>query len=108
MAYAKDTLYRRWNTQHGGVYVPVTEDTPPNPYLRDVPERDITTPSGRQLTLLNHAYMIRQVYEMDPNGPEGHLVADRGEQAEILAVAEHAGRRAEPPGGLRDSHERRF
>jgi len=75
MAYAKDTLYRRWNTQHGGVYVPVTEDTPPNPYLRDVPERDITTPSGRQLTLLNHAYMIRQVYEMDPNGPEGHLVA---------------------------------
>ena len=75
MAYAKDTLYRRWNTEHGGVYAPVTITTPPNPYLQDVPERDITTPSGRQLTLLNHAYMIRQVYEMEPNGPEGHLVA---------------------------------
>ena len=75
MAYAKDTLYRRWNTEHGGVYAPVTVTTPPNPYLQDVPERDITTPTGRQLTLLNHAYMIRQVYEMDPNGPEGHLVA---------------------------------
>jgi hypothetical protein len=49
-AYAKDALYRRWNTQHGGVYVTVTEATPPNPYLLDVRERDITTPSGRQLT----------------------------------------------------------
>jgi len=74
-AYAKDALYRRWNTQHGGVYVPVTMTTPPNPFLQDVPERDIQTPTGRRLTLLNHAYMIRQVYEMDPNGPEGHLVA---------------------------------
>jgi len=76
-AYAKDALYRRWNTQHGGVYAPVTAATPPNPYLVDVPEREIRTPSGRLLTLLNHAYMIRQVYEMDGNGPEGHLVASR-------------------------------
>jgi len=74
-AYAKDALYRRWNTEHGGVYVPVTMTTPANPYLIDVPERDITTPSGRRLTLINHAYMIRQVYEMDQSGPEGHLVA---------------------------------
>ena len=48
---------------------------PPKPYLVNVPERDIRTPSGRPLTLLNHAYMIRQVYEMDQTGPEGHLVA---------------------------------
>jgi two-component sensor histidine kinase len=74
-AYAKDALYRRWNTEHGGVYVPVNADTPPNPYLDGVAERDITTPSGRQLTLMNHAYMVRQVYEMDQHGPEGHLVA---------------------------------
>jgi two-component sensor histidine kinase len=74
-AYAKDALYRRWNTEHGGVYVPVTDTTPPNPYLVNVLERDIKTPSGRLLTLLNHAYMVRQVYEMDQTGPEGHLVA---------------------------------
>jgi two-component sensor histidine kinase len=74
-AYAKDALYRRWNTEHGGVYVPVTMTTPANPYLIGVPERDITTPSGRRLTLINHAYMIRQVYEMEQNGPGGHLVA---------------------------------
>jgi len=74
-AYEKDTLYRRWNSEHGGVYVPVTKDTRPNPALQSLPERDIETPSGRQLTLVNHAYMIRQVYEMNPNGPEGRLVS---------------------------------
>ncbi len=62
--FEKDILYRRWASRHGGVYVPVTESTPPNPYLSHVPERDITTPSGRQLTLINPAYMTRQVFEM--------------------------------------------
>ncbi|MDH4319680.1 MAG: DUF3365 domain-containing protein, partial [Desulfobulbaceae bacterium] len=61
----KDILYRRWNALHGGVYVPVTEKSPPNPYLDPlVGERDISTPSGRRLTLVNPAYMIRQVYEL--------------------------------------------
>lgn len=65
IAFEKDILYRRWNAGHGGVYVPVTEETPPNPYLAGiVKERDITTPSGKQLTLVNPAYMSRQVYEL--------------------------------------------
>jgi PAS domain S-box-containing protein len=59
----KDLVYRRWNASHGGVYVPVTETTQPNPYL-NVPEREITTPSGKLLTRINPAYMTRQVYEM--------------------------------------------
>ena len=63
-SFNKDLLYRRWATAHGGVYVPVTDLTPPNPYLTDVFERDIVTPSGRRLTLLNPAYMMRQVYEL--------------------------------------------
>lgn len=62
--YNKDLVYRRWASMHGGVYVPVTETTPPNPYLTDVFERDITTPSGRKLTLINPAYMTRQVHEL--------------------------------------------
>jgi hypothetical protein len=49
--FSKDLLYRRWAAIHGGVYVPVTPETPPNPYLDHIPERDLTTPSGRQLTL---------------------------------------------------------
>jgi signal transduction histidine kinase/ActR/RegA family two-component response regulator len=62
MAYNQNVIYRRWNTEHGGVYVEVTDDLQPNPYLSDIPERDITTPSGRTLTLINPAFMMRQVY----------------------------------------------
>src|SRR4030042_19965 len=76
-AFEKDILYRRWATMHGGVYVPVTNKTPPNPYLSDIPERDIRTPSGRQLTLMNPAYMIRQVYEFERevSGARSHLTS---------------------------------
>jgi len=59
---AKDILYRRWNSMHGGVYVPITKETQPNPYLFDIPDRDITTLSGKSFTLINPAYMTRQVH----------------------------------------------
>ncbi|MBF0294409.1 MAG: DUF3365 domain-containing protein [Magnetococcales bacterium] len=59
--FNKDVAIRLWATAHGGVYVPVSERTQPNPHLAHVPERDITTPSGRQLTLMNPAFMLRQV-----------------------------------------------
>lgn len=54
---------RLWNTGHGGVYAPTDEKTPPNPYL-EVPERDIYTPSGKALTLINPAYMTRQLIDV--------------------------------------------
>lgn len=75
--YERDALYRRWAAAHGGVYVPVTPDTPPTPYLSQTPERDIVTPSGRRLTLLNPAYMTRQIYELaQASGlPRGHLTS---------------------------------
>jgi len=63
-AFDKDAAYRHWVAIHGGVYVPVTENTPPNPYLGHMPERDISTPSGKKLTLINGAYMARQIYEL--------------------------------------------
>jgi PAS domain S-box-containing protein len=59
--FNKDYAFRLWVAKHGGVYVPATKDTPPNPNLSHVPERDIKTPSGRQLTLMNPAYMFRQL-----------------------------------------------
>jgi len=59
----KDQAVRLWAASHGGVYVPVSAATPPNPFLAHVPERDIHTPSGRVLTLMNPAYMVRQVME---------------------------------------------
>ncbi len=75
--YNKDLVYRRWATIHGGVYVPVTASTPPNPWLSNLPERDITTPSGKRLTLVNPAYMTRQVHELGTQqfGSLGHITS---------------------------------
>ena len=70
-------LYRQWNALHNGVYVQVDNNTPPNPYLSSVPERDLRTPSGRRLTLVNPAYMTRQLYELalQQNKMEGRIVS---------------------------------
>ena len=54
---------RTWNASHGGVYVPVTDTIRPNPYLV-VPNRDVRTTDGRELTLVNPAYMTRLVGEI--------------------------------------------
>ncbi len=56
-------LTRDWNAKHGGVYVPVTEATQPNPYLKH-PRRDLTTVDGLQLTMVNPAFMTRQIAEL--------------------------------------------
>ncbi|MEF3168374.1 MAG: PAS domain S-box protein [Deltaproteobacteria bacterium] len=61
MAFLKDLSYRLWNASHGGVYVPVTESTQPNPYLH-VPLRDVTTTDGQKLTLINPEHMARLVF----------------------------------------------
>ncbi len=76
-AYEKDVIYRLWNALHGGVYVPVTEVTQPNPYLTNLPERDIVTPSGKLLTMVNPAYMTRQVHELMEKkyGFRGHMTS---------------------------------
>ncbi len=57
---------RYWNSLHGGVYVPSTEQTQPNPFL-DVPHRDVITEGGLSLTLINPAYMTRQIAEIASN-----------------------------------------
>ncbi|WP_163337825.1 DUF3365 domain-containing protein [Desulfopila sp. IMCC35008] len=59
--FNKDQAFRFWATDHEGVYVPINERTQPNEYLSHIPERDLLTPSGKQLTLMNPAYMLRQV-----------------------------------------------
>ena len=56
-------ITREWNSKHGGVYVPISADTQPNPFL-DVPNRDITTDKGQKLTLINPAYMTRLIAEL--------------------------------------------
>lgn len=74
--FENDVIYRRWVATQGGVYVPVSEHTPPNPHL-NIPNRDITTFSGLSLTLVNPAYMTRQVHQMAEGirGSRGHLTS---------------------------------
>lgn len=74
--FNRDLVYRRWATSHGGVYVPVTPVMKPNQYL-NVPEREIATPSGKKLTLVNPAYMTRQVHELgqEEYGLWGHITS---------------------------------
>jgi two-component system CheB/CheR fusion protein len=76
VTFDNDVLYRRWVAQQGGVYVPVSEHTPPNPYL-NVPNRDVTTTAGLPLTLVNPAYMVRQVNQLAQpgRGSRGHLTS---------------------------------
>ncbi len=76
-AFEKDTAFRFWGAKHGGVYVPVTGETPPNTYLENVDERDIATPSGKKLTLMNPAYMVRQMMKeySESYDVRGHLTS---------------------------------
>ena len=69
-------LSRVWNSGHGGVYVPVTETTHPNPYLED-PLRDIETTEGLKLTKINPAFMTRQIAEIaaSRNGVQFHITS---------------------------------
>ena len=60
----KDSAYRRWITEQGGVYVPVSPQVQPNPHLAHLPEQNLTTPSGKKLTLVNATYLNRMVYEL--------------------------------------------
>jgi signal transduction histidine kinase len=75
--FKKDQSFRVWGASHGGVYVPIDENTPPNKYLTNVEERDIETPSGKKLTLMNPAYMVRQIKDVfsDLYGVAGHLTS---------------------------------
>jgi diguanylate cyclase (GGDEF)-like protein/PAS domain S-box-containing protein len=56
-------LARDWNARHGGVYVPITSTTAPNPYLEH-PRRDVVTRDGVALTMVNPAFMTRQMAEI--------------------------------------------
>ncbi|MEI7811894.1 MAG: ATP-binding protein [Ignavibacteria bacterium] len=75
--YEKDIMFRSWATMHGGVYVPITKETPPNPFLSNIPDRDITTPSNKKLTLMNPAYINRQIHELSykQSGIIGHITS---------------------------------
>lgn len=75
--FNKDQAFRLWATSHGGVYVPPSETTPPNPYLSHIPDRDIELPSGKKLTLMNPAYIMKQAMAEYSQlyGVRGHITS---------------------------------
>ena len=75
--FEKDLVFRRWAARLGGVYAPPSPEYPANPYLSHIPDRDITTTTGKKLTLINPAYMIRQVHELETNnnGVRSHITS---------------------------------
>jgi len=76
LAFNRDIEFRKWATLHGGVYVPITGETQPNPYL-EVPEKYAVTDKGTRLTLISPAYMMRQLYESigQDGGVKGHITS---------------------------------
>jgi len=77
MILNKDRALRLWAASQGGVYVPQTKKIPANEYLAHIPERDIVTPSGKKLTLMNPAYMLRKIHKefSDLYGIKEHLTS---------------------------------
>ena len=59
---------RRFVSQTGGIYVDTARGVSPNPHLAHLPERDIVTPSGHRLTLVNSSYLIRLIDEIGATG----------------------------------------
>lgn len=65
--------YRRWSAGVGGVYVS-TDKVAPNPYLT-VPHREVTTDTGKTLTLVNPAYMARMVFDIIQKESENPVIS---------------------------------
>ncbi|MBF0230559.1 MAG: DUF3365 domain-containing protein [Desulfamplus sp.] len=70
-------ITRAWNAMQGGVYVPISKNVYPNPYLED-PLRDLSTDKNIDLTKINPAYMTRQIAEIasrNENGIQFHITS---------------------------------
>ncbi len=82
----KDTALRLWATRHGRIYVPTGGYYEPDPLLSHIPERDITTPSGQKLSLINPARIVRQLDEefSDLYGVSGRITSLRPLRSENM------------------------
>ena len=76
--FKKDLALSAWATERGGVYVPLDSKTSPNPYLKDIEEREIISTSGKHYTLVNPAYLTRMTHEQG--------LADFGMQSHITSL----------------------
>lgn len=71
-------VLRRWIGGHGGIYVEVGGKVRPHPLLSSLPERDVDTPSGKKLTLLNSPSVLSEISPdfKSSQGDRIHLVSN--------------------------------
>jgi len=76
--YERDTRYRQWYDQHGGLYVAVSDQVQPDELLPRN-RRDVTTDWGQKLTRVSAAGVTRQVYDVAKahGGILGHITSAR-------------------------------
>ncbi len=108
---------RLWNAMHGGVYVPITDQTRPNPYLDDA-NRDITAKeTGIKLTKINPAFMTRQIAAIakDENQIQYHITSlnpirpqNRADEWETMALKQFHNKENEITQFIRDDMEYRY
>ncbi|SCZ65855.1 EAL domain-containing protein [Thiohalomonas denitrificans] len=102
-AFAKGETLSHWAIAQGGIYIEVDKETRPDPYLAKLSDRDITTPDGRILTLVNPATLLKKYYKTgDPREVHGRLTslaplnrANRPDPWEKKALLELAKSRAD-------------
>jgi|GEM_PF-5396959 len=63
----KDYLYMIWYSRQDGLYLPLSDRLRPNNNLIKRPEKNIKTPSGKQLTLIPPSYMLRMFFSFSQN-----------------------------------------
>lgn len=66
-------IFRHWMASQGGFYVPISDDIQPNPALSHLPDRNVMTKSGKQLTLMNTPYLLRKLSMDNPDKFNGHM-----------------------------------
>lgn len=64
MFFDHTVLQQQWNSLHGGVYMPITEQNQPNPYLQ-IPYRDLEVVEGPKLTMVSPVTMANQFAEIE-------------------------------------------
>ena len=79
--FNKDKAFRLWMAKHGRIYIPVSEQFQPSPYLAHIEDRDITTPSGIKLSMANPARLVRELDE-----EYGHLFGVAGRVTSLIPL----------------------
>ena len=109
LLFEQIVLTRRWNARHGRVYAPVSDHSPPNPYLEHLPDRDVRVNDAMLLTVINPAYMTRQLSELAQlgSGVNFHITSLNLLRPENVPEAweAHALQQFEMENGLREFSE---